>query len=187
MNKSRYYVLIVLLFLAACTPQPTPTPIPTDTLTPTATISPTPTFTPTQTFTPSPTPEPEWYQVLDESYSLMEYRYGTVTDPAARRYATLEDALAGNGNYDRLGILPAYVAILGEETRDGRTFYQLNVGWMEAGKVTLFEPSTFHGLLLTREVAFRFGWVLEDTISVNAEGTPIRHTTATRRCARCQR
>ena len=94
----------------------------------------------------------------------MEYRYGTVTDPAARRYATLEDALAGNGNYDRLGILPAYVAILGEETRDGRTFYQFNVGWMEAGKVTLFEPSTFRGLLLTREVAFRFGWVLEDTI-----------------------
>ena len=172
--RSRYYFLLIILILAACTPQPTPTPIPTDTNIPTATSSPTLTHTPTQTFTPSPTPDPEWYQELDESYSVMEYRYGTVTDPSARRYATLEDALAGNGNYDRLSVLPAFVAIVGEESRAGRTFYQFNVGWMEAARVQLLVPSPFRGILLTREVAFRFGWVLEDTTSVNADGTPIQ-------------
>jgi len=126
------------------------------------------------TFTPSPTSEPEWYQELDESYSVMEYRYGMVTDPSARRYASLEDALAENGNYDQLRIQPAYVAIRGEESRDGRTFYQFTVGWMEAARVQLLVPSPFRGILLTRGVAFRFGWVLEDTTSVNTEGTPIQ-------------
>ena len=174
MNKSRYYVLLILLFLAACGVQPTPTPVPADTLTPTLTASPTNTPTPTPTFTPSPTPEPEWYQALDASYSGMEYRYGTVTDPGARRYVTMEDALAGNGNYDRLSILPAYVAIMDEEIRDGRTFYRFNYGWMEADKVQLLNPSAFRGLLLTRQVDFHFGWVLEDATSVNAAGTPIQ-------------
>jgi lipoprotein-anchoring transpeptidase ErfK/SrfK len=173
-DLSRYYLMVVIFILAACTATPTPALVPTVTITPTVTASPTSTPTPTQTPTSTPTPEPEWYQVLDASYSEMEYRYGTVTDPGARRYSTVEDALVGNGNYDRLPILPAYVAILGEESREGRTFYRFNYGWMEADKVELLVPSTFRGMQVTREVDFRFGWVLEDTTSVNAEETPIQ-------------
>ncbi len=163
----------LFLFLSACTAEATPTPQAVASATPTWTAS--PTASPSMTPTATSTPEPTWYQPLDESYGIMAYRYGLVEDPDARRYATLEDALANNGNFDRLPILPAYVAIMGEETRDGHTFYQFNYGWMESSKVQLFEPSTFRGILLTREVAFRFGWVLEDTTSVNAEGTLIQN------------
>lgn len=104
----------------------------------------------------------------------MKYRYGLIENPTARRYASLEDALAENGNYDRPPILPAYVAIVGEESRSGKTYYQFNYGWMDSTQVELLSPSTFQGLLLTREVDFRFGWVLTDSDSVNAEGVPIR-------------
>jgi lipoprotein-anchoring transpeptidase ErfK/SrfK len=164
---------VLVLILSACAAEATPTPPPAETPSPTLTAS--PTASPSVTPTVTSTPEPAWYEPLDESYGHMEYRYGMVADPDARRYATLEDALLKNGNFDRLPILPAYVAILGEETRDGQTFYQFNYGWMESGKVALFEPSIFRGILLTREVSFRFGWVLEDTASVNAEGTPIQN------------
>jgi lipoprotein-anchoring transpeptidase ErfK/SrfK len=160
------------LFLSACAAQPTPSPLPTNTAIPTATA--TATSTPTLTFTPTSTPEPAWYQPVDASYTVMEYRYGLVENPDARRYATLADALGATGNYDLLPILPAYVAIVGEESRAGRTFYQFNYGWMDSADLQLLAPSTFSGLLLTREVDFRFGWVLADTLSVNAEGMPIQ-------------
>lgn len=45
---------------------------------------------------------------------------------------------------------------------------------MNGDDLQLLTPSTFTGLLLTREVTFRFGWVLAETQSVNAAGTPVR-------------
>lgn len=173
MNRNRIYVLLAAFFLlASCTSEPTSIPTPTETSTPTVTASNTPTLTPT--LTASPSPEPGWYQQLDESYANLDYRYGVVENAYARRYVSVEDALAGNGNYDLLPIVPAYVAILGEENRSGRTFYQFNYGWMDADEVRLLNPSTFRGMLITRPVDFRFGWVISDTQSQNASGTPIR-------------
>ncbi len=167
----RYLAVLIalLLFLSACQPAATPIPTSTETLTPSATATATATSTPTQT----PTPEPAWYTPLDASYSAMEYRYGLVDNPDARRYTTLADAVNKTGNFDRLPI-PAYVAIVGEEIRDGRTYYYFNYGWMDSANVQLLTPSAFRGILLTREVTFRFGWVLMDTQSTNAAGTPVQ-------------
>ncbi len=50
-------LLVPLLLLAACTPEPTPTPVP-PTATPTVTPTPVPTATPTSTPTPTPTATP---------------------------------------------------------------------------------------------------------------------------------
>ncbi len=166
------YIPLMLLLLSACSPSPTPEPLPTVTLSPTFTGTALPTST--STSTPSLTPEPAWYQQIDSSYSEMKYRYGLVDSPSARRYASLADALSGTGNYDLLPIVPAYVAILGEETKDDRTFFQFNYGWMESSHIQLLTPSSLRGLLLTRQVDFRFGWVLADTVSTNAVGLPIQ-------------
>lgn len=163
---------LLAFLLASCAADPTIAPAPTATVAPTLTASPTP--LPTATFTPTPTPEPAWYQLLDESYTALEYRYGLVTNPKARVYATLKDALGQTGNFGYLPNTPAYVSVVGEETRDGRTFYTVYYGWMDAADVQLLVPSTFRGILLTRDVDFRFGWVLADVQSVNAAGTPVR-------------
>jgi lipoprotein-anchoring transpeptidase ErfK/SrfK len=166
-------LIVVLTFtLASCQNAPTPAPIPTDTSTPTATAS--STFTPTITPTPTLTPEPAWYEQIDASYSTLEYRYGLVDKPDARRYTSLADAVDKTGNFDYLPAIPAYVAIVGEESRDGHTYYQFNYGWMDSADVQLLTPSAFRGILLTRVVDFRFGWVLAETQSVNAAGTPVR-------------
>lgn len=150
--------------LATASPVPTPIPLPLP--------------LPTSTYTPSPTatltPEPEWYRPLDESYIHMEYRYGLVTDPQARVYATLNDAVQRTGNFGFLRSIPAYVSVVGEAERDGRRFYTVYYGWMEAEQVQLLSPSRFRGVLLTRPVDFRFGWVLMEAQSTNRQGEPVR-------------
>ncbi len=45
---------------------------------------------------------------------------------------------------------------------------------MAAEDLRPLTPSTFTGILLTREVSFRFGWVLTETESVSAAGEPGR-------------
>jgi len=163
---------VLLFFLTACGADPTPAPPPSPSPTPAASPSPVP--TPTIPPTPTQTPEPTWYTLLDESYTVLEYRYGLVTNPQARVYATLNDAAQGTGNFGYLPNAPAYVSVVGEETRDSKTFYTVYYGWMDAADVQLLTPSTFRGLLLTRDVDFRFGWVLADTQSLTADGTPVR-------------
>lgn len=176
-DLSRYYSLIavIVFILTSCAPPP-PTPVAAIPATGTAqpTAIPTETLTPSPTTTPTLTPEPAWYTPLDESYAALEYRYGLVNDPKARVYASLNDAVKGTGNFGSLPNAPAYVSVVGEETRDSKTFYTVYYGWMAAEDVQLLTPSTFRGLLLTRDVDFRFGWVLADVQSVNADGTPVR-------------
>ncbi len=83
--------------------------------------------------------------------------------------------MAKNGNFGHLPEYPAYVASSSSRTsNDGRTFYQTQYGWMDGADLQPLTPSTFTGILLTRDVPFRFGWVLADTTSVNAAGAPVR-------------
>lgn len=174
------FVMILVTLLAGClgststspaqTVDPGPTGSASHTLTPTQTS----TSSPTVTSAPTQTPEPAWYQQIDESYSTLEYRYGLVSDPKARVYASLADAINQTGNFGYLPDAPGYVSVVGEETRNGNTYYTVYYGWMAAGDVQLLAPSTFRGILMTREVPFRFGWVLTDTGSSNATGVPAR-------------
>ncbi|MCX7609659.1 MAG: L,D-transpeptidase, partial [Anaerolineales bacterium] len=90
-------------------------------------------------------------------------------------YATLDDALKRTGNFGYLRTAPAYVSVVGEAEREGRKFYAVYYGWMEVGEVQLISPSTFRGVLLTRPVDFRFGWVLTEMQSTNRLGEPV-HT-----------
>ena len=172
-RKFAAFALMVFL-LVSCTSVPAQTP----TVVYTKTAFPTP--IPTETFTPSPvpsptlTPEPEWYQPIDASYGMMKYRYGLVENPYARVYLTLNDAVTQNGNFGYLPNTPAGIAINGEETRDGKTYYAMMLGWIAAEEVRLFTPSTFRGILLTRQVDFRFGWVKAETQSINTDGVPVR-------------
>ncbi len=53
-------------------------------------------------------------------------------------------------------------------------FFRSYYGWMSGDDLQLLTPSTFTGLLLTREVPFRFGWVLAETQSVNTAGAPVQ-------------
>jgi lipoprotein-anchoring transpeptidase ErfK/SrfK len=175
MNKSCQALWVILLFFSACGPAPkaTTTFAPTVSLTATETI----TAIPTETQTPKPTltPEPAWYQSLDASLGELKYQYAEVTNAHARVYATIDDAVAQNGNYGHLPNFPAYVAYTAAQMgANGSTYYHINYGWIAAEDLRLLSPSTFTGLLLTREVPFRFGWVLADTESVNSSGEPVR-------------
>jgi hypothetical protein len=167
----------VLVFsLAACQTAMTPTPLPAETISSTATSAPTltNTSTPTQVPTSSPTPEPAWYQPLDPPLGLLKYHFAEVIDPHAKVYRSLEDAVAKTGNYGYLPNYPAYVAYATSRSEGGRIFYLVTYGWMEAEKLQPLTPSTFTGMLLRREVPFRFGWVLAETTSVNAAGVLVQ-------------
>jgi lipoprotein-anchoring transpeptidase ErfK/SrfK len=170
------FLLSLLLLLPACQPSATPGPAPTATSLPTLTATTKATITPTQTIIPTLTPEPAWYQPLDPSLGVLKFNYAQVNNPKARVYVSLQDAVAKTGNFGYLPNYPAYVAYTTTETRDGRTFYYdpVNYGWMEAADLQVLTPTSFSGLLLSREVPFRFGWVLADIQSVNAAGTPIQ-------------
>jgi lipoprotein-anchoring transpeptidase ErfK/SrfK len=171
-----FITVLLVLILSAC--GGTPTPAQTTTVTETAlpTLTSTATSIPTQTPTLTPTPEPAWYQPLDPSLGALKYNYALVNNPKARVYISLQDAVAKTGNFGYLPKSPAYVAYSTTETRDGRNFYfdPVNSGWMDGADLQVLTPSRFTGILLTREVTFRFGWVLAETQSVNAAGTPIQ-------------
>jgi lipoprotein-anchoring transpeptidase ErfK/SrfK len=167
-------LLLVIFLLSACGADPTPVPAATATQTALPTPAPTETSTPTPLPTPTLTPEPEWFQQIDAAYGVMKYRYGLVSDPAAKVYVNIEDAVMQTGNYGHLPNAPAYVAIGDEAVRDGKTYYHNPLGWMSADDVQLVTPSALRGIRLTRPVDFRFGWVLAEMQSVNAAGTPIR-------------
>lgn len=159
-------------FLASCGAAPTLPPTAAPTFLPSPT--PTETATPTPLPTPTLTPEPAWFRQIDESYGVMKYRYGLVSSKSARVYVSLDDAVKQTGNFGTLPNAPAYVAIGDEAEREGKTYYHQPLGWMSAADVTLVTPSAFRGILLTRNVDFRFGWVLQETQSVNADGVPLR-------------
>lgn len=167
--------LLAILFSilpSACqaVPVSTPTPTGTATLLPPSTATVIPKLTPTVT----PTPEPAWYQPLDPATGSLKYNYAQVTNPRARIYVSLQDAITRTGNFGYPPNYPAYVAYTATQTHDGQTYYQVTYGWMDGADLQLLTPSKFTGLLLTRPVPFRFGWVLVDTQSVNAAGTPIQ-------------
>jgi hypothetical protein len=169
------FISLLALILASCAPAATPVPTVTTTASPLPTLSPTATSTPSPTPTITPTTEPAWYSSLDPSLGRLKYQYAEVVNNPARVYLTFQDAVAKNGNFGHVPEYPAYVAYSsGRTSADGRNFYQTQYGWMDGADLQALTPSTFTGILLTRDVPFRFGWVLADTTSVNSAGAPIQ-------------
>jgi lipoprotein-anchoring transpeptidase ErfK/SrfK len=107
---------------------------------------------------------------------VLKYKYAQANNPKVRVYVSLQDAVAKTGNFGYLPNYPAYVAYSATESRDGRTFFYdpVNYGWMDGADLQNLTPSSFSGILLSREVPFRFGWVLVDSQSINSAGTPIQ-------------
>lgn len=168
-------LFVLMAFLAACQKPPAASDTPTQALTPSLTATQSITDTPTVTPLPTLTPEPAWYQGVDPSYGALRFQYAEVLNKKARVYASFDDAVAKNGNFGYLPNFPAYVAYT--DTRkgsDGETYYLENYGWMAGADLSLLIPSKFSGILLTRPVDFRFGWLLADAQSVNAAGEPVR-------------
>jgi lipoprotein-anchoring transpeptidase ErfK/SrfK len=176
-SASRLFIFLLLfIFPTACGLAAPSVPVLTETVTaPTMVMA---TITPTQTTTPTPslTPEPAWYMQIDPALGELKYHYAEVLDPKAKVYVSLNDAVAKTGNFGTLPNFPAYVAYTTVERRDGRTFdfIPVNFGWMDGVELQDLTPSPFTGILLKREVPFRFGWVLSEIQSVNATGTPIQ-------------
>ena len=170
-------ILIIFLFtLCGCRAEPVSTPTQTETVAPTITFTTTNTEFPTQTsiVLPTLTPEPAWYQALDPSYGVLKYKYALVSNQKARVYASMQDAVANTGNYGYLPNYPAYVAYTTGKKDGDHSFYLTNYGWMKGEDLQDLTPSTFTGIKIVREVTFRFGWVLAETQSVNADGVPIQ-------------
>jgi hypothetical protein len=106
---------------------------------------------------------------------VLKYHYAEVVNDRAKVYASFQDAVAKTGNFGYLPNYPAYVAYTTSRTGDdGHDYYLVNYGWMDGEDLRPLTPSTFTGILLTRDVTFRFGWVLTEAQSVNAAGTPIQ-------------
>lgn len=168
--------LVFAFLLSACGPAATPIATVSATDAPTATPSPTATATPvpTQTSLPTFTPEPAWYQALDPALGVLKYHYAQVTNPKGRIYISLEDAIASSSNFGTLPKYPdIYVAYTTNKTIGNNTYYLTNDGWMKGADLQLVNPSTFSGVQITRQVTFRFGWVLANTKSVNAAGAEL--------------
>jgi len=169
-------MIALILLLVACQPAPISTPPPSATTAPTLTATAPATAIPTAIPTATSTPEPAWYQALDPSLGLLKYQFAEVVNKKARIYASLQDAVGKTGNYGHLPKFPAYVAYTTTKTQAGSTFYfdPVYYGWMDGADLQLLTPSTFSGILLTREVPYRFGWVLADTNSIAANGAAIK-------------
>ena len=171
--------LFLFIFLSACGQAPTPilTPTPGTSPTLTATATETSTATAIEIPTATSTPEPAWYQPLEPALDGLKYQYAEVVNKRAKIYASLQDAAGNTGNYGHLPKFPAYVAYSSTEIQNGVTYYFLpvNYGWMNGEDLQPFNPSTFSGITLTRQVPFRFGWVLDETNSVHSTGTPMRN------------
>jgi lipoprotein-anchoring transpeptidase ErfK/SrfK len=166
-------ILVTLfLFLSSCQLGDTMVLTPTETTTPSFTA--TMTFSPTSTLVPTFTPEPAWYRLLDSSYASLKYKYAQVNNPKARVYVSLADAVGNTGNYGYLPNYPAYVAYTTSEASNGRTYYLTNLGWMKDEDVQMLTHSIFSGVLLMRDIPFRFGWVLAETESVSMTGAIIQ-------------
>ncbi|MGA2491296.1 MAG: L,D-transpeptidase [Anaerolineales bacterium] len=181
MSKKYWKILcfsfpFLFVFLSACGPAATPILTATPTASPIPVATATATATATEIPTPTPTAEPAWYQPLDPSLGVLKFQYAEVLNQRAKIYASLQDAVAKTGNYGYLPKFPAYVAYTTSEISAGHTFYFLpvNYGWMDGEDLQLLTPSTFTGLRLTREVTFRFGWVLAETQSANTAGAPVQ-------------
>ena len=173
----RFCFLLLVFSLSACQPAPVNPPAPAATSTPTATPVPTATvvLAPTPTSLPTFTPEAAWYQQLDPALGVLKYKYANVLNAKAKVYASFQDAVGKTGNYGHLPNFPAYVAYTtSRQGTDGQTYYLVNYGWMNGADLQLLTPSVFTGIRLTREVNFRFGWVLADTQSVNAAGATVQ-------------
>jgi lipoprotein-anchoring transpeptidase ErfK/SrfK len=169
--------LFFAILLSACGPAATPIATVAATDAPTATPNPTATATPvpTQTSLPTFTPEPAWYQALDPTLGVLKYKYANVVNANAKVYASFQDAVGKTGNYGTLPEFPAYVAYTTSRNGDdGQSYYLVNYGWMVGKDLQMLTPSVFSGVLLTREVTFRFGWVLADTQSVNSAGAKVQ-------------
>ncbi len=176
MPRNQIVLVIILAVLlpacnggvqAAATEQPS---IPTPTQTATEIVTPVNPSVPTGT----PTPWPAWYTHLDPSYNTLKYQYALVTNEQAKVYPSLKAASSNSINYALLPKNPAYVAILGGQTLDGNSFVELESGqWIAVNDLRIVKPSSFSGILLDRQVDFRFGWVLKDTESVDAQGVPV--------------
>jgi len=177
LNPVRFCFLFFVLLLSACgtaaLPLATATSTDAATATPISTV--TVTLVPTPTSLATFTPQATWYQKLDPSLGVLKYKYANVLNANAKVYASFQDAVGKTGNYGHLPNFPAYVAYTTSRAgTDGQTHYLVNYGWMDGQDLQLLTPSTFSGILLTREVTFRFGWVLAETQSVNAGGTPLQ-------------
>jgi len=106
---------------------------------------------------------------------VLKYKYANVLNANAKVYASFLDAVGKTGNYGHLPNFPAYVAYTtSREGTDGQTYYLVNYGWMDGQDLQMLTPSRFTGIRLTRDVTFRFGWVLAETQSVNAAGAPLQ-------------
>jgi lipoprotein-anchoring transpeptidase ErfK/SrfK len=179
-DLSHYYGLLIVfvLFLSACGAAATPsaTVAPTDAPTATPISTATATLVPTPTSLPTFTPEPAWYQTLDPSLGVLKYKYALVNNPKARVYLTPKDAALKNGNFWYLPKYPAYIAYTTTENLDNHTYYYVpvNYGWLERADMQMLTPSVFAGILITRDVSFRFGWVLAETQSVNTKGATVQ-------------
>ena len=174
---SLFPFLSLVLLLSACGANPSPVPTPTATLTgiPSPTAAATATLAPTVMPPPTGTPEPAWYQPLDPSYGVLKYQYSEVVKDRARVYTSFQDAVGKTGNYGYLPDYPAYVAYTTSRTSsDSHAYFLTNYGWMSGEDLQPLTPSKFTGIQLTRDVTFRFGWVLVETQSVNTAGTPIQ-------------
>jgi hypothetical protein len=178
---ARFCFLVFVFLLSACgtaaTPVATAAPTVAPTVVPTATPIPTATATliPTPTSLPINTPEPAWYQVVDPALGVLKYQYANVVNAKARVYASFKDAVGKTGNFGHLPNFPAYVAYTAtKQGSDGQTYYLVNYGWMNGQDLQMLTPSTFSGILLTRQVIFPFGWVLADTQSVTMAGAPLQ-------------
>ena len=173
----RFCFLLFVFLLSACGTAATPTA--TVTRTDAATAAPistaTATLVPSPTSLPAFTPESAWYQTIDPSLGVLKYKYANVLNANAKVYASFQDAVGKTGNYGHLPNFPAYVAFTTSRAgTDGQTYYLVNYGWMDGQDLQMLTPSTFSGILLTREVIFRLGWVLAETQSVNSVGAPVQ-------------
>jgi|SRR5271157_288036 len=172
-----FTAMLAAFLLPACGSAYAPPSLPTVTATPLPTLTALPPPLPTATTipTPTPTPEPAWYQAPIPSEAGSKFQYAQVTNPRARVYPTFQDALDKSFNYGHFPFSPAYVAYTSTKIQDGHTFYALMTGnWMDGQDLQVLTPSRFSGILLTRPVDFRFGWVLAGTQSVNSAGVAIR-------------
>ena len=167
----RPHLAILAVLLAACQSMGISMPAETNSA---MTLTQAPALT-VPTLSSPASPEPDWYQPLPRSNNPLKFHYAQVTNPDARVYVRLQDAENENDQFTQLPVYPAYVSYVRKEKRGDLIYYKLATSeWMKGEDLQEVTPSPFTGILLIERVDFRFGWLINDTTSLDAQTRPVR-------------
>ena len=112
---------------------------------------------------PNPLPELAVKEIESPEDAITPYTFAYIRPLPAATYRHPEEAVAGLPPVREFLAGDNWVSVLGEVEYNGQRWYEINEDeFILADHVALTNPSRFHGILLTEQPRYPFGWINRD-------------------------